>query len=112
MRTLLTLLNPFAPHITSQLWETLAQKFPLRESDVMQSPWPAFDPAFLIEDEIEIIIQVNGKLRDKLVVALDISDEELRATALQCPKIAELITDKEVVKVVVVPKKLVNVVVR
>ena len=110
LRPLLVILNPFAPHMTSELWETLGQKFPGVQSDITQHAWPSFDPAQLIEDEVEIIIQINGKLRDKIVVPLDISDEELKAAALASAKIQEHLAGKTIRKVVVVPKKLVNIV--
>ena len=112
MRTLLVLLNPFAPHLTSELWTTLAQKFPSAESDVTQRPWPDFDPAHLIEDEVEIIIQINGKLRDKIAVPLDISEEALKAIVLGSTKVLELTSSKVIIRVVVVPKRLVNIVLR
>ncbi|MEO5720437.1 MAG: leucine--tRNA ligase [Chthoniobacterales bacterium] len=112
LRTLLILLNPFAPHISSELWEALAQKFPGGEGDVTQQDWPEHDPAHLIEDEVEIIIQINGKLRDKIVVPLDIAEEDLKALALARPKVIELTAGKAIAKVVVVPKKLVNIVAR
>ncbi len=109
LRTLLILLNPFAPHITSELWETL-EKFSGGEGDITRQSWPTHDPAFLIEDEVEIIIQVNGKLRDRLVVPLHASESDLKAAALASPKVQELTAGKTIRKVVVVPKKLVNIV--
>ncbi len=109
LRTLLILLNPFAPHISSELWETLG-KFSGGEGDLTKQPWPEHDPTFLIEDEVEIIIQVNGKLRDRIIVPLNASDDELKTAALASPKVQELIAGKTIRKVVVVPNKLVNIV--
>ncbi len=110
MRTLLLLLNPFAPHLTSELWETLNRKFTDAGGDITEQPWPNHDEQFLVEDEIEIVVQVNGKLRDKLTVSLVASDAEIEAAALALPKILALIAGKTVRKVVVVSKKLVNIV--
>jgi leucyl-tRNA synthetase len=110
LRTFLVLLNPFAPHITSELWAALGQKFPATKADIMEQAWPAFDPSYLIEDEVEIIIQVNGKVRDRIMVASDISEDDLKAAALESAKVNELTAGKTIKKVVVVPKRLVNVV--
>ena len=106
IRTLLVLLNPFAPHITEELWETLGF-----EGIVSAQPWPVFDPALLIEDEIEMPIQINGKLRDKIVVKKDATREEIEAAARGSAKIAEWTAGKEIKRVIVVPGKLVNIVV-
>ena len=74
-------------------------------------PWPAYEPALLIEDEVEIVLQVNGKVRDKIVVKKDATKEEIEAGARASAKIAEWTAGKEIRKVVVVPGKLVNIVV-
>ncbi|MGZ8901820.1 MAG: class I tRNA ligase family protein, partial [Limisphaerales bacterium] len=110
LRTLLVILNPFAPHMTSELWETLQRKFGGGTGDITAERWPDFDEQFLIEDEVEIVIQVNGKMRDKIVLPLDATDAQLEAAALASPRVQEFIAGKTVRKVVVVPKKLVNVV--
>ncbi|HXM32032.1 MAG TPA: leucine--tRNA ligase [Chthoniobacterales bacterium] len=110
LRTLLLLVNPFAPHLTSELWQTLAEKFPAAAGDITEQTWPRHDERFLIEDEIEIVLQVNGKVRDRITVALDATDAELEAAALASEKIQKAIAGKTIRKVVVVPKKLVNVV--
>jgi leucyl-tRNA synthetase len=110
MRKLLVLLNPFAPHLTSELWEILNAKFSDAPSDIIEQVWPAHDERVLVEDEIEIVVQLNGKLRDKLIVPPNATDAEVEAAARALPKISELIAGKIVRKVVVVPKKLVNIV--
>jgi leucyl-tRNA synthetase len=110
IRTLLILLNPFAPHLTSELWERLSEKFGDAPGEITEQTWPIYDEQFLVENEIEIVLQVNGKLRDKLIVAIDATDEEVQAAALGSTRIQRLIAEKNVRKVVVVPKKLVNVV--
>ena len=110
LRTLLQVLNPFAPHLTEELWERLG----FDEGDtrpLSREPWPAYDPALLVEDEIEIPIQVNGKLRDKIVVKKEATKDEVEAAARASTKIAEWTAGKEIKKVVVVPGKLVNIVV-
>jgi leucyl-tRNA synthetase len=104
--TLLQVLNPFAPHMTEELWERLGGQGALAEQ-----PWPAYDPEALIENEIELALQVNGKVRDKIVVPKDATKEEVEAATLQSPKIQEWSAGKTIKKVIVVPGKLVNVVV-
>ena len=110
LRTLLVLLNPFAPHLTSELWETLGAKFPNEVPDIAQQTWPDYDEALLIEDEVEIVVQINGKMRARLKVATDANEETLKTAALALPKIAESLAGREIRKVVIVPNKLVNIV--
>ena len=110
MRTLLILLNPFAPHMTSELWELMNEKFSDVRGDITAQPWPNYDEQFLVENEVEIALQVNGKVRDRIVVALDAIEEELRATALANARVREFIEGKTVRKVIVIPQKLVNIV--
>jgi len=105
MRTFLVLLNPFAPHITSELWNQL--KSP---GDITQQTWPRHDEAFLVEDEIEIVLQVNGKVRDRIKVPLESNDEQLEALARANEKVRNAVGSQTIRKVVVVPKKLVNIV--
>ncbi|MGL5915363.1 MAG: class I tRNA ligase family protein, partial [Culicoidibacterales bacterium] len=102
----LQLLNPIAPHVTQELWEVLGQT-----ADLSYASWPIFDPSKLIESEIQIVVQVNGKVRAKLLVAADISKEALEAAALADSKVQEYTAGKELRKLIVVPKKLVNIVV-
>jgi leucyl-tRNA synthetase len=110
IRTLLQLLNPFAPHLSEELWERLGfDEGGARP--LAAEPWPVYDERYLIEDEIEIVLQVNGKMRDKIVVPKDASKEEIEAAARSSAKIAEWTAGKEIRKVVVVPGRLVNLVV-
>ncbi len=111
VRTLLTLLNPFAPHLTEELWESLARRFGGAPAQLADAAWPQWDERFLIEDEIEIVLQVNGKVRDKIVVPKDATREDVEAQARGSAKIAEWTAGKEIRKVIVVPGKLVNLVV-
>ncbi len=106
LQTLLQLLSPFAPHLAEELWERLGFT-----GLACEQSWPAYDPALLIEDEIELPIQVNGKLRDKIVVKKDATQPEIEAAALASAKVQEHMADKSVKKLIVVPGRLVNIVV-
>src|SRR6266496_713863 len=111
IRPFLILLNPFAPHIASELWERLNAKFAEASGDITEQLWPAYDDRLLAEDEVEIVIQLNGKLRDRIKMSVAATEEELKTAALSSPKIQDRIAGKTVRKVVVVPKRLVNIVV-
>ncbi len=103
--TLLQVLNPFAPHLSEELNKILGAKEALANQ-----PWPKFDETFLIEDEIEIVVQVNGKVRDKITVSKDASKDEIEALALASEKAQNFIEGNTIRKVIVVPGRLVNVV--
>ena len=105
--TLVKMLAPFAPHITEELWSCMEGK-----GSVHDARWPKFDRAAIVEDEVEIVLQINGKVRDKLTVPADIELQEMEKLALAQPKVVELTAGKTVVKVICVPKKLVNIVVK
>jgi leucyl-tRNA synthetase len=111
MRTFLILLNPFAPHISSELWERLSAEFGDSRGDVTQQSWPAYDERMLIEDEVEIVVQINGRLRDRIKMPIIATEEELKAAALASPNIQSRVAGQTVRNVIVVPKKLVNIVV-
>jgi leucyl-tRNA synthetase len=104
----LTLLQPFAPHIASELFAKLV---PAKAASLAYAPWPKFDAALLVEDTLEIPVQVNGKLRDKISVAAAAAPAEIEAAALTCEKIKPFIEGKTVKKIIIVPKRLVNIVV-
>jgi leucyl-tRNA synthetase len=106
-RTLVLLLAPFAPYLAHELWEMLGEK-----GNLLRTPWPKYDPALAKEDEIEIPVQVNGKLRSRIVVPADASEALVREHGLSEPKIKAMLAGKQVVKVIVVPAKLVNIVIR
>jgi leucyl-tRNA synthetase len=108
LEALVIMLAPFAPHAAEELWEALGHEAGLLNS----ARWPQADPELARSEELEIPIQVNGKLRSRLVTAPEVSEAELRAAALADEKIRSLIEGHEVVKVIVVPQRLVNVVVR
>ena len=105
MRTFLVVLNPFAPHLTSELWQRLESP-----DDITFQPWPAFDEKFLVEDEIDIVLQVNGKVRDRIRMPIGASNAELEVAAQANEKVQNAVGNQTIRKVVVVPNKLVNVV--
>jgi leucyl-tRNA synthetase len=111
MRTFLALLNPFAPHIASELWEKLNAKFSDARGDITEQHWPTHVERLLVEDEIEIVIQINGKVRDRMKMPILATEEELKNAALSHPKIQDRIAGKTVRNVIVVPRKLVNIVI-
>jgi leucyl-tRNA synthetase len=106
IRTFLILLNPFAPHISSELWERLNSP-----GAITDQSWPDYDEQFLLEDEVEIVVQLNGKVRDRITMSISATEEEIKSAALANPKIQQLIAGKTVRKIVVVPKRLANIVV-
>jgi leucyl-tRNA synthetase len=107
-RSLVLLLNPFAPYLAAELWSLLGED----EKALSSYPWPVADPALAKEDEVEIVVQFNGKLRQRLVVPHDADDETVKQTALGDEKIKEGLAGKQIVKVIVVKNKLVNIVVK
>ncbi len=108
IESLVLMLAPFAPHASEEMWEALGHTGGLLGS----GSWPAADPELARREEIEIPIQVNGKLRSRVIVSPEITEPDLRAAALADEKIRSLIEGHEVVKVIVVPQRLVNVVIR
>jgi leucyl-tRNA synthetase len=111
IRALLILLSPFAPHLAEELWWRLSTRFTGFEGLACEQPWPKWRDEFLTEDEVEIVIQINGKLRDKVTVRKDLTKAELEQVVLASRKVRETTRDKSVRKVIVVPNKLANVVV-
>jgi leucyl-tRNA synthetase len=107
MRALILMLAPFAPYLSAELWETIGER-----SALLRQPWPKYDANLAREEEVEIPIQINGKNRSRIVVPAGLGDDELRHRALADEKIIALVGSHQVVKVVVVPGKLVNLVVR
>ena len=101
------LLAPFVPHITEEIWHECGF-----EGSVHAASWPTYEESALVVDEVEVAVQVNGKVRDKLTVSVSLSKEELEAAAKALPRVQEFTDGKTVVKVIVVPKKLINIVVK
>ncbi len=104
---LLLLLAPMAPHVTAELWE---QRHPT-EPPLHVQRWPTFDPELVVEDTVTLVVQVNGKVRDRLEVDPSIGEEEARAVALSSPRVRDALGGGEPKRVVVRPPRLVNVVV-
>jgi leucyl-tRNA synthetase len=105
IRTVLRLAAPMMPHLAEEGWAAMGQ-----EGLVADAPWPEVDPAFLVEDEVTIAVQVKGKLRDTLTVARGLDNPELEALALASEKVQRALGGAEVRKVIVVPDRLVNIV--
>ncbi len=106
-KALITLLNPVAPHITEELWVELGFDGMLNETS-----WPTYEDKYLVDDEVEIVLQINGKVKEKLVVSATSTKEEMEAIAMSSEKVQALIEGKNVIKVICVPKRLVNIVVK
>jgi leucyl-tRNA synthetase len=107
LNPLVLMLAPFAPYLAAELWETLGNEHP-----VLRHPWPVYDETLAHEDEIEIPVQVNGKLRAVIRVAVEITQEALRDAAMADEKVQHFIAEKQVFKVIIVPGKLVNLLVK
>ncbi len=106
LEILLKLLAPFAPHITEELWSELGHK-----TSIHKEEWPKYDPEKVIEKTFILVIQVNGRVRDTTEAPLNIKEDEARRLALNQKRIREILQDKEIKKIVFVPKKLINFVV-
>jgi leucyl-tRNA synthetase len=106
VESVVLLLAPFVPHISEELWECLGHRQGLEASG-----WPAFDPAAAVEDELLVVVQVNGKLRGKITVGASASEDEVKTAALADDRVKSFTDGKMVKKVIYVPGKLVNIVV-
>jgi len=104
---LLQLLNPIAPHITEELWEMLGH-----ETLLVHETYPTYEEEKLVKDEVEMVISINGKVRDKMIVDSKITNSDLEALAVASDKIKAHIEGKQIVKIIIVPQKLVNIVVK
>ena len=107
LKTFLMLLNPFAPHVTEEMWQIKGF-----EGTIADSKWPKYDEAKTVDAMIELVLQINGKIRDKIQMPQGLPKEELEKLALESDKIKAYTEGKEIVKVIVVPNKLVNIVVK
>jgi len=106
VETLLKLLAPFAPHITEELWERLGHP-----RSIFQEKWPEYDPALVEKEEIELVVQINGKVRRRINILSGMAEEMIREIALSDDRVQELIQGKSIKKTIVVPNKLINIVV-
>ncbi len=106
-RKLVLMLAPFAPYLAHELWEMLGET-----TDLLRAPWPKYDPELAKEEEVEIAVQVNGKIKARITVPADADDSQVRDLALAEPKVQAALEGKEIVKVLVVKGRLVNIAVR
>ena len=105
IETVVVLLSPFVPHFAEELWETLGHK-----QSIAGHSWPDYDREAVVEDEILIVIQVNGKLRDRIMVPASYGEKEIKDWALKSERIQKLVEGKKIARMVFVPQKLVNIV--
>ncbi len=105
MKHFVQMLSPIAPHISEELWEKLGE-----QGSVSYAPWPAYDPSLVVDAEVEIVVQVNGKIADRVSIAADLDEAGMQAIAMDSEKVQAFIAGKTVRKVVVVKGKLVNIV--
>ena len=103
--TTVSLLQPYAPHVAEELWERLGHEH------LWEAPWPQADPSFLEDDTFELVVQVNGKVRDRFRVPVDLPEDELVARAKESPKVQAHLNGGEIRQTIVVPRRLVNLVV-
>lgn len=105
--TLVMILAPFAPHLAEEAWQALGHS-----DSVHHQPWPEYDPEALQVEEVEVAIQINGKVRGRITLTDGYSEKQLLETAREHERVGELLRGKEIVKTIIVPGKLVNIVVR
>ena len=106
VEAIVLLMSPFTPHAAEEMWEMLGHR-----GGLVRVEWPSYDPAIAVQETITLVLQVNGKVRSRIAIPADLQEEELRQLALEDEKIRSLTTGRTVERVVVVPKRLVNVVV-
>ncbi|MBQ3451404.1 MAG: class I tRNA ligase family protein, partial [Selenomonadaceae bacterium] len=105
-KDLLLMLAPFVPHISAELWSKFF------DGDVHKQSWPTFDAEAIVEEEIEIVLQINGKVRDHVKIPVGLNKNDLEKLAPTLPRFDELTTGKKIIKVIAVPNKLINIVVK
>lgn len=108
LRNLLILLSPFVPHITEELWQTIGEA----EDSVHSAAWPKVDPSALVVDSYEMAVQINGKVRASLTVPASMDKDAIAEQAKTLPELAKYLHEKTVVKTIVIPKRIINLVVR
>jgi leucyl-tRNA synthetase len=106
-RNIVLLLHPFAPYLSYELWEKIGES-----SDLLREPWPQFDPELAKEEEIEMAVQINGKLRARILVPAEAEEDEIKKTAMADDKVQAAVAGKQIVKTIVIKGKLVNIVVK
>jgi leucyl-tRNA synthetase len=103
--TVVSVLQPYAPHVTEELWQVLGHE------RLWEEPWPIADPAMLVQETFELVVQVNGRVRDRIRVPSDSTEDELVARAKESPKVQAHLDGGEIRQTIIVPQKLVNLVV-
>jgi leucyl-tRNA synthetase len=103
--TLILLMAPFAPHMGEELWQQYG-----KSDSVYRAPWPDFDPEQIFEETVNVMIQVNGKIKDKISVALDCGEEDVKREAMKCEKIKQLLAGRQIVKMIFVKNKMLSIV--
>jgi len=111
LRDFLILLHPFAPHLAEELWQKLNSTHTTLQASLPYEPWPKFDAALLVETELELPVSVNGKMRDVIKVPADAANDAIEAAAKASEKVQQFINGKPIKKVIIVPKKMVNLIV-
>jgi leucyl-tRNA synthetase len=107
IETLVLLMAPSTPYVAEELWERLGMPY-----SVHLQEWPSFDEELIREETVELVVQINGKVRDRLIVSTSISEEDAISKAMALPRVQEFTGGKEPVKVIYVPGRLLNIVVR
>ena len=110
IKTLLLLLAPFAPHWSEELWHKIQPQLS-EEQSIFQQSWPKFNEELTQKKEIELVIQINGKVRDKILTPINISQKDVEIAILKREKIQSFIKDKKIKKIIFVPGRLINLVV-
>jgi len=106
MEMTILLLSPFVPHLAEEIWHILGKK-----ESIIQTAWPKYDPAATTEEEILVVIQINGKLRDRMYVPASFGEDEVKQAALNRDRVRSFTNGKTIRKSIAVPGKLVNIVV-
>jgi leucyl-tRNA synthetase len=106
MENFVLLLSPMAPHIAEELWQALGHS-----ESLAHTPWPAYDPKHIQESTVEIPVQINGKIRGRITVPVAAAEEEVKQAALADPRVMKYVEGGSIRKMIIVPKKLVNIVV-
>ncbi|MCH7759466.1 class I tRNA ligase family protein, partial [Patescibacteria group bacterium] len=101
------LLSPFAPHLAEELWHQINPKLSEKKS-IFQTSWPEFDPKLVKRQEIELVIQINGRVRDKIITAANISQSQAEKLAQTQVKIQKYIKGKNIIKIIFIKGKLIN----
>jgi leucyl-tRNA synthetase len=107
VEAVILLLSPIVPHLTQELWVMLG-----KDQNLAEAAWPVYDQAVASEEQITIVIQINGKVRSRMTVPVDEEVDKIKALAMADEKIARMLAGKEVLKEIYVPQKLVNIVVK